>query len=96
MNANSETADVTLKLPRSVYETAMELARATAQPITDLLSSVVTDGLAIPDSPREGFERVSASYRARPAREGKLDQSPEEVLQELRELREQVVRDLYP
>jgi hypothetical protein len=96
MNPNSETVEVTLTLPKSVYEHAVELAQSTAQPITDLLSSVVTEGLACPDNPREAFERVSASYRARLAREGKLDQSPEEVLQELRELREQVARELYP
>jgi len=45
---------------------------------------------------RELFERVSREYRARLAREGKLDQSPDEVLQELRDVREQIAREFYP
>jgi hypothetical protein len=45
---------------------------------------------------RELLEQVSEDYRARLAREGKLEQSSDDVLQELRDLREQIARDLYP
>jgi hypothetical protein len=45
---------------------------------------------------RELLEQVSEDYRARLAHEGKLEQSSDDVLQELRDLREQIARDLYP
>ena len=45
---------------------------------------------------RELWEHVSEDYRARLAREGKLEQSSGDVLQELRNLREQITRELYP
>ena len=96
MSTSTQTVQVTLTLPRDLYERAAKTAQAEQRQIAELLSSLVAEGLTQRDSPREAFERASASYRARLAREGKLDQSPDEVLQELREIREQVARELSP
>jgi len=96
MSTTTETVQVTLTLPKEIYERAAETAQAEQRQITELLGDLVAEGLINPGSPREAFERASASYRARLARAGKLNQSPEEVLQELRELREKVAREHYP
>jgi hypothetical protein len=96
MSTDTQTVQVTLTLPKDVYERAAEWAQSEEQQLTELLSSLIAEGLMELDSPRAAFERAAASYRARLAREGKLDQSPDEVLQELRDLREQVARELYP
>ena len=96
MSTSAQTIEVPLTLPKDVYERAAKTAQAEQRQIAELLGSLVAERLTGRDSPREAFERASASYRARLAREGKLDQSPDEVLQELRELREQVARELSP
>ena len=60
------------------------------------LGALVEDGLKQRLGIRERLEKVSESYRARLASEGKLDMTAEEVMQELRRVREQVARELYP
>jgi len=96
MSTATETVQVTLTLPKDIYERAAETAQAEQLQVAELLGTLVAEGLIGRGSPREAFERASASYRARLAREGKLSQSPEEVLQDLREIREKVARELYP
>src|SRR5262249_40139747 len=96
MSTATETVQVTLTLPKDIYERAAEKAQAEQLQVAELRGTWIAEGLAGRGSRREAFERASALYRARLAREGKLNQSPEEVLQELRELREKVARELYP
>ena len=64
--------------------------------VEDLLHTLVAEGLEAHTTIRELLEHVSEDYRARLTREGKLDQSSDDVLQELRDLREQITRELYP
>jgi vacuolar-type H+-ATPase subunit I/STV1 len=96
MSILTETARVTLTLPKDLYERLATLAHAEETPIEELLCTLIAEGLEARGTVREILEGVSAQYRARLAREGKLDQSPEEVLQELRDVREQIARELYP
>lgn len=96
MSTRSQNARATLTLPKDVYDRAEQAAADEQRQLGELLSGLVAEGLEARASVRELFEHASAQYRARLAREGKLDQSPEEVLQELRTLREQVTRELYP
>jgi hypothetical protein len=96
MSTTPQTVQVTVTLPKDVYERAAQVAEAEQHQLGELLGTLVAEGLEGRASVREILERVSREYRARLAREGKLDQSPDEVLQELRELREQVARELYP
>jgi hypothetical protein len=74
MNSAEQTVQVTLRLPKEIYE---RVAHAAAKEQRQL-------------------EHVSDQYRARLAREGKLERSPDAVLRELRTLREQIARELYP
>lgn len=96
MNANMQTFTVTLQLPKDVYERVSQTASHEQRGFEDMLSTLVGEGLNVHASFRELFEGVSAQYRARLIREGKSGQSSDEVLQELRELREQVAHELYP
>jgi len=60
-----------------------------------MAGALVAQGLAAHGTVRQLFEQASALYRARLAREGKLGQSSEEVLKELRDVREQIASELY-
>ena len=96
MSNTDQTVQVTLLLPKDIYERAAQAASKEQRQIADLLSALIAEGLDAHATVRELFERVSEQYRARLAQEGKLQQSSEDVLQELRTLREQIARELYP
>ena len=96
MSTRSQNVKVTLTLPKDVYERAEQAAAEEQRQLGELLSGLVAEGLEARASVRELLEHVSTQYRARLAREGKLEQSPDELLQELRGIREQVTRELYP
>lgn len=96
MSIADRTVQVTLRLPKDLYERAAQAAASEQQRLEDLLSILVAEGLDAHNTVRELFERISEQYRARLAREGKLQQSPDDVLQELRTLREQIAREFYP
>ena len=94
--SSGQTVQVTLRLPKDMYERVTQAARMEQRQIEDLLGSLIAEGLEAHTTIRELLEHVSEDYRARLTREGKLDQSSDDVLQELRDLREQIAHDLYP
>jgi len=96
MSNTDQAVQVTLLLPKDIYERAVQAAGKEQRQIEDLLSALIDEGLDAHATVRELFEHVPEQYRARLAREGKLHQSSEDVLQELRTLREQIARELYP
>ena len=96
MSSAEQTVQVTLSLPKDIYERVARTAVGERRQLEDLLNALVAEGLDAHATVRELFERVSEQYRARLTGEGKLDQSADGVLQELRTLREQIVRELYP
>jgi hypothetical protein len=96
MSRIDHTVPVTLRLPQDIYDRVAQAALMEQRPVEDLLSTLIAEGLEGHATIRDLLEQVSEHYRARLAREGKLDQSPDAVLQELRDLREQIARALYP
>lgn len=79
-----------------MYERVTHAAGVEQRQVEDLLRTLVAEGIEAHTTIRALLEHVSADYRARLAREGKLEQSADDVLQELRDLREQITRELYP
>jgi hypothetical protein len=96
MSTAEPVISVTVTLPKAVYERVAQAAAHERRQIEELLSALVAEGLEARTTVRELFEHASDLYRARLAREGKLDQTPEEVLEELRDVREQITSELYP
>lgn len=96
MIGTGPTVQVTLQLPRGMFERVSQAALTEQRQVGDLLNDLVAEGLETHMTIRELLEQVSRDYRDRLAREGKLDQSSDAVQQELRALREQVAHDLYP
>lgn len=96
MGTRSESVTVQIELPREEYERLEGAARAADQSVSAMARSLTLDGLMRQMTPRELLERASALYWALMAREGKTDQTPEQVLQELRELRERIANEFYP
>lgn len=96
MTIADDMVQVTLDIPKDLYERVARAAEGERRKLEDLLGALVLEGLEAHTSVREVFERVSEQYRGRLAREGKLDQSADEVVDELRQVREQTARELYP
>ncbi len=96
MRNTEQVVQVTVKLPKGIYERAVRAATGEQQQLEDLLSVLIAEGLDAHATTRELFEHVSTHYRDRLSREGKLAQSADEVLQELGMLREQIASGLYP
>ncbi|ETX05642.1 MAG: hypothetical protein ETSY2_21740 [Candidatus Entotheonella gemina] len=96
MSSIGQTVQVTLQMPKDMYEQVTQAALTEQQQIEDLLRTLIAEGLEAHTTVRELLEHVSEDYRARLAREGKLQQSSDDVLQELRDLRDQITRELYP
>jgi hypothetical protein len=96
MSVPGQTVQVTLELPKDIYERVTQAALREQRQLEDLLSVLIAEGLDAHATVRELFEHVSEQYRARLAREGKLHQSSDSVLQELHNHREQIARELYP
>jgi hypothetical protein len=96
MSSIGQTVHVTLQLPKDMYERITQAALMEQRQVEDLLRTLIAEGLEAHTTIRELLEHVSEDYRARLAHEGKLHQSSDDVLQELRDLREQIARELYP
>ncbi len=96
MPVNTDSVTIEVRLRRDQYDQveaqALKEHRALSEVIPDLLSAELRRRLKA----RRLFEQVSDSYRARLAAEGKLAQTPEEVLEELRVQRERIANELYP
>ncbi len=96
MKSTEQVVHVTVKLPKEIYDRVAHAAAGEQQPLEDLLSVLVVEGLDAHATVRELLEHVSAQYRDRLTREGTVNQSADEVLQELRAVREQIAGELYP
>ncbi len=96
MNTPAPTMQVTLRLPEEVYRRIEHAARHEHRQLDEFLSTLVADGLEAHATTRELFEKASVQYRARLDTDSKRSQSSDEVLQELRNLREEVAGELYP
>ena len=95
MSTNEPRVHVTLSLPREIYDRGARTAVDERRPLDDLLSGLVAEGLDAHAATAELLGRLSSSYRARLAQEGTLGRSADAVLQELREIREQVAHEHY-
>ena len=96
MSVTDKGRSVTLVLPEPIYKKAIHAAGKQGKPVEEFLQRVLTDDLRDRAHLRARWEQLSRQYRARLQREGTLDQTADEVLADLRELREQVVDELYP
>lgn len=95
MSRKGAPVQVTVTLPGDVYERVVSEAALEQRQLEDLLSNLVVKGLAAKETVRDILEHVAEQYQHRLAREGKLSQSPDELLENLRNLREQIADELY-
>ncbi|GEM_PF-1500112 len=89
------SVEVTLKLPKEIYDRLIEFAHREQQELEKIAIASIARGLETNTNPREILERVSLKYRQRLERLGKLHQSSDEVLEELQQQREKIVEQLY-
>ncbi len=92
----THSVQVVMSLPQTTYEQIQQIAIANHQQPEELITTLINDGLDAQATTRQILERISQEYRDRLSQEGTIDQSPETTLQELNELRENIVNELYP
>ena len=95
MSTKDTPVQVTLTLSGDVYKRVADEAAQEQRQLEDLLSKLVLDGLTAHEMVRGILEHVAEQYRNRLAQEGKLHQSPDEVMENLRNMREQVAGEFY-
>jgi hypothetical protein len=91
-----ESESITLTLPRSLIIKLDELANSMRTTRDLEVQALIEDRIRREKEGREAFERLSEMYRGRMEREGKANQTSEEIMEELRQLREEVANELYP
>jgi gamma-glutamylcysteine synthetase len=94
MNYPNQSVSVTVMLPQNVYQQAKETAAHEQQHLEAFLSQLIVDGLKS-HTIGKLWETVSEQYRDRLSQAGTLAQSTDEVLQTLRNIREQVADEFY-
>ena len=96
MTATQSAVNVVMSLSQTTYDQIQKMAIANHQKTEELLTNLITEGLDAQSTTRQILERISKEYRDRLSQEGTLDQSSEKTIQSLRELRENIVNELYP
>jgi len=96
MTKHSDNVTIELELPRAEYERVEAQARKEHRSVSQVIPVLLHSELRRREKARRMLEEVSESYRELLASEGKLDQAPEEVLAELRQLRDEVANELFP
>jgi uncharacterized protein YpuA (DUF1002 family) len=89
------TVTTTIELPSELLDRAVDTARREKRPLEALLPDLIQAGLDSHDDIRQIWERVSASYRQRVG-EAELNKPADQVLEELRDLRDRMAHALYP
>jgi hypothetical protein len=87
---------VRLTIPEPTYKRAEREAARRHRKVEDHLKWLLERAIETEDEPRRLLEQVGRSYRAQRARAGKTQQSAEDRLEKMREIRERVAGELYP
>ena len=96
MIATQSVVNVVMSLSQTTYDQIQKMAIANHQKTEELLTNLIMEGLDAQSTTRQILERISKEYRDCLSKEGTLDQSSEKTIQSLRELRENIVNELYP
>ena len=96
MAAPADSITINIELPREEYERVEAQARQEQLSVSQLIPGLVSSELRRREKARRLLTEASRSYRARLAKDGKLDQTPEEIFAELRLIREEVASELFP
>ena len=95
MSTTSSTIQVTIELPKAMYERAIQTAGDRQCPLETLLTGLIDEGLQTYDA-ENLWSKISESYRDRLSQSGQLNQTTDEVLADLAVIRDQVADEFYP
>ncbi len=93
---NEATVSLTMTLPKSLVDQIESRAHKWNDSLDHKIEDLLLKGIEADLTTEERFSRLSDMYRARLAREGKLDQTFDEVMEELARVREEIANELYP
>jgi len=94
--ALEEPISVTVKLAPGILARVEQSAAIDRATFDTEIAALIEEGLDARLSTRELFEQLSRVHRVRISQEGKLHQTKEELLEELRDSRQRVADELYP
>ncbi|SRR5258708_24009455 len=96
MAAQTDGVTIQVELPRKEYKRVEAQTRKEHLSESQVIPGLISSELRRREKARRLMAEASESYRARLAKEGKLDQTPEEIFAELRAIREEVAKELFP
>lgn len=96
MTAQTDSVTVQIELPREEYLRVEAQARQEQIPVSQVIPELVISELRRREKAHGLMTEASEAYRGRLAKEGKLDQTPEEIFAELRAVREEVASEQFP
>ena len=95
MAAQADCVTIQIDLPHEEYKRVEAHARQEHLSVSQLIPGLVSSELRRREKARRLLTEASKSYRARLTKDGKLDQTPEEIFAELRLIREEVANEDY-
>lgn len=95
-STNDETITVTVNLPKATFDRAEKLAIQRHKKLPQVLTDLVIEGVERRAILMKLWDEAKISYATRRAQEGKAQQSDEDVLTDLRDLRERIAGEKYP
>ena len=96
MHPHTDAITIELALPREQYERAESEARKQHRSIEEMIPELIEAGLRSHLSARELMEQLSEEYRSRLIATSEPELTPEQLLEKLRQDREDIVNARYP
>jgi hypothetical protein len=96
MESSTDSVSIVVELPSEDYARLAAHARDERATVSQIIPSLLSSALRRQKKAKDLFAQASRSYRTRLAKEGKLGQTLDEMMGDLREIREEVAEELFP
>ena len=91
-----ETESLTLQLPFDVVERIRESANESHRPVEREAQALLERGLSARERLRQSADRAYREYQEHLKRAGEAEPTAEELMDQMRRIREEVANELYP
>lgn len=96
MPAIDEMECVTLQLPRDMVERLRQSAKESHRPVEREAQALIERGLTVRDRLKRSADRAHTAYQDHLTRTGNTEPTAEELMEQMRRIREEVADELYP
>ena len=96
MPAVEDQVPITLKVPRSIAERVNESAKRSNRSVEQEAEALLERGLNTRESLRASADRAYRAYREHLARTGQRELTADELMEQMRRIREEIANELDP